>query len=222
METRTEILTIMFIDIAGYTKTTARLGREELDKLHDAFDGVVHPVFQRFHGNIIKKIGDAFLITFKSATDAIWCGVELQKSFAEYNRINKPKHPMNIRVALHTGEILHRHDDIYGDAVNTAARIESVAHTGDIVFSESVFLAMNKNEIPFIFLGSRKLKGLKYPIKLFRVKGKYDDINRFKKNVRKDVGILFSAFIWIILILVIIGLLIYAYFNYESWMKLFL
>lgn len=218
METRSETLTIMFIDIAGYTKTTARLEREELDKLHEAFDSLVHPIFQRFRGNIIKKIGDAFLITFKSVTDAVWCGIELQKAFAEYNKRNR--NPLDIRVVLHTGEVIHRKNDIYGDAVNTAARIESISNAGEIVFSESVFLAMNKSEIPFVYLGARKLKGLKYPIKLFRVKGRYDDIIRVKKKIKKRIRGFFSAVLWLVLILVIIGLLVYAFYNYENWMGL--
>ncbi len=220
MEGRSEILTIMFIDIAGYTKTTARLGRDSLNTLHETFDNLVLPVFQKYNGTVIKKIGDAFLITFKSSTDAIWCGIQLQKAFFEHNKAAKSK--INIRVALHTGEVLHRKNDIYGDAVNAAARIEGVADAGQIVFSESVFLSMNKNEIPFTFLGSRNLKGLKYPIKLFRVKGRYDDIGKFKKKVKRKISNLFGALIWMVIIIVLIGLLIYAFYNYQNWLKLFL
>lgn len=216
---KSETLTIMFIDIAGYTRTTARLDRAELDNLHEAFDNIVHPVFNRFHGNVVKKIGDAFLITFKSATDAVWCGIELQKAFSEYNK-KKNRAPLNIRVVLHTGEVIHRKNDIYGDAVNTAARIESISSSGEIIFSESVFLAMNKSEVPFVYLGARKLKGLKYPIKLFRVKGMYDDIIRFKKKVKRRVMNVFSALFWLLLIAGIILLLIYAYYNYQNLLRL--
>lgn len=168
-----EILTVMFIDMVGYTSTTSKLSREEVAQLITDFDQVCVPVIHHFHGFVLKKIGDAFLITFRSATDAILCGIELQKSFS--------KQPVQIRVAIHTGEVVHKENDIYGDTVNTAARIEGVAEAGDIMFSETVFHAMNKNEIQYVHVGLKRLKGLKHPVRLFRVLTK-EDIKKRRRN----------------------------------------
>ncbi|MEM3154548.1 MAG: adenylate/guanylate cyclase domain-containing protein [Candidatus Woesearchaeota archaeon] len=176
-----EILTVMFIDIVGYTKTTAQLSREEFTQMHDTFDNMSIPIFERYGGKVIKKIGDAFLVTFKSPTNAVLCGVELQNVFDHYNKT--AKRPIRIRVAIHTGEVIIRKDDVYGEAVNTASRIESVAGSGQIVFSEAVFSAMNKREVPYIHLGLHKLKGMKYPIRLFRVKSAYDEILRRRRAI---------------------------------------
>lgn len=198
-----EILTVMFIDIVGYTRTTTQLSREEFSKLHDAFDNISIPMFEKYGGKVIKKIGDAFLITFKSPTNAVICGIELQNAFEHYNK--NAKRPIHIRVAIHTGEVLIRNEDVYGDAVNTTARIEGVADADHIVFSEAVFQAMNKKEIPYIHMGMHKLKGLKYPIRLFRVKSTYDEILRKREAV--------ANFFKKLIALIILGILLYFGFR---------
>jgi len=165
-----EILTIMLVDMAGYTKATARLKREHFSQLHDAFDNISLPVFQKHGGDVIKKIGDAFLVTFKSPTNAVLCGMDLQNAFLEYNLNFKPIPLIKIRIVIHLGEVIYRNNDIYGDAVNITSRIEGITRPGDIIFTDSVFLAMNKNEIPYKHLGLKKFKGAKYPIRLFLVK----------------------------------------------------
>lgn len=175
-----ETLSVMFLDVVGYTSTTSRISREKLNELQDHFDEVAIPTFLKYQGSIIKKIGDAFLITFKSPTNAILCGIELQNSFQKRKKLK-------IRVAIHTGEVIIRNSDIYGDAVNTAARLESIAKPGHIVFSGSVYLVVNKNEIPTIHLGTKKLKGLRAPIRIFRVKNQYDEILRRRAKRRKAI-----------------------------------
>ncbi len=199
-----EVLTVMFIDIVGYTKTTAQLSREEFTQLHDTFDNMSIPIFERYGGKVIKKIGDAFLVTFKSPTNAVLCGVELQNVFDHFNK--NSKRPIRIRVAIHTGEVILRHDDVFGEAVNTASRIEGVAGSGQIVFSEAVFSAMNKREVPYIHLGLQKLKGMKYPIRLFRVKSAYDEILRRRRAV--------SSFFKKLILLGLIALVVYLIFRY--------
>jgi adenylate cyclase len=183
-----EIVTILIADICGYTKTTSKMGRSEFDFFHEVFDRLSVPIFSRYSGNIIKKVGDAYFVTFKSATDSILCGIELQNAFFNYNNNFKPEHPINIRVVLHAGEVIFRHGDIYGDAVNTAARIESIAKPNHIVFSGTVFLAMNKNEVPFRQIGVKRFRGVEYPVKLFRVVGEYDQLMRRKKIRSMIIG----------------------------------
>lgn len=197
----TKIRTVMFIDIVNYTKTTTELTREKFNELHDTFDSLSLPIFERNGGKVIKKIGDAFLISFESATDAVKCGIELQKNFQQYRSsyqkgINKPLH---IRVAIHSGEVILRNEDIHGDTVNITARIEGIAHADDIVLSEAVYQAMNKNEVPIIFIGSHKLKGLKNPIKLFRVRKRNE--HPIKKNKPNNGIITFLLLIILILLL---------------------
>lgn len=208
-----EILAVMFIDIASYTRTTARLSREKVDYLHEVFDNLSLPLFKDFRGQVVKKMGDAFLITFKSATDAVLCGVELQRRFMEYNKTHDYK-PISIRVAIDMGEVIIRNDDVYGDAVNRASRIESVAKAGHIVFSEAVGAAMNKNEVQVINLGVKRFKGVKRPIRLLRVKSRISKSVKQRRKIKRLRKSIISLIIKIGL-LFIISLIIYfilAYF----------
>lgn len=208
-----EILTVMFIDIAGYTSTTTHLNRELFSHLHDLFDSISLSIFRKYAGKVIKKIGDAFLITFKSSTDAVLCGIELQNAFDSYNRMHHDDAPIRIRVALHTGEVLIRDGDVYGDAVNTAARMEQITKPGHVVFSEAVFLTINKNEIPFIHLGPKKFKGLKYPVRLFRVKGQYDEFLRRRSLKRRKMQVA-GRLILTLILLSIIAVAVYYLVRY--------
>ncbi len=166
-EYRTEILTIMFVDVAGYTRTTTFLDRDRFNKFHDVFDGLSLPIFAKYSGNVVNKIGDAFLVTFRSSTDALLCSIELQNIFLEERKRNRltPK----IKIAIHAGEVVIRNNNVYGDAVNATSRIEDAAKPGQIIFSETVFSTMNKNEVIYKHLGIKKFKGLRAPIRLFRV-----------------------------------------------------
>ena len=207
-----EILTVMFTDIVGYTKTTAQLSREEFTRLHDTFDSISLPLFAKYNGKVIKKIGDAFLITFKSPTNAVLCGIEVQNAFDQFNK--HARRPIRIRVAIHTGEVIIRNDDVFGEAVNTASRIESVTGAGHVVFSDAVFQAMNKREIPYIHLGLQKLKGMKFPTRLFRVKSQYDEILRRRRAV--------ASFFKRLIVLGIIALIVYLILRYVLFADYFI
>ena len=204
---KSEILTIMLVDVESYVRTTSHLKRESFNEFHDLFDELSIPIFRKYDGKIIKKMGDAFLVTFKSPTDSVLCGIELQNTFVRYNKEHNLRKPIRIRVVLHTGEVILRNRDIYGDAVNLTSRIENMAEAGHVYFTESVFLAMNKNEIPFLFLGAKKIRGLPYPVKLFRVKGKWDEILKRKRllNIqrRRFTNTLAGLVLWLVILAVV-------------------
>jgi len=170
MPIHSEILAVMLVDMVSYTKTTSRLKRESFSRLHDIFDDIALPIFSKYGGHLIKKIGDAFLVSFRSATDSLLCGMEIQNAFFDYNKKYKPIPPIRVRIAVHLGEIIYRNEDIFGEAVNITARIEEITKPGDIVFTDAVYLAMNKNEVPYVHVGLRKFRGIKYPLRLFLVK----------------------------------------------------
>jgi class 3 adenylate cyclase len=208
----------MFVDLVEFTKTSAILTRERFDELLNMFETLPAPIFEKYGGNIVKKIGDAFLVTFKSPTDAVLCGIALQNVFRRYNIRSRLRHPLRIRVAIHSGEVMHRGGDIYGDAVNTASRIEGIAEAGQVVFSEAVFSAMNKNEIPCIPLGYGKLKGVRYPVRLFRVWTKRDEVLRRQAAFKRLMHQLVALAIVVILLAL---LLRYIWFNTDLLWPLF-
>jgi class 3 adenylate cyclase len=197
---RTRIWTIMLVDIVGYSKWTSNLGRETFDQLHDVFDNISLPIFEKYGGRVVKKMGDSFLVVFDSATDSLYCGIELQAKFAEANHKMRPTHPLMIKVALHTGEVIIRSRDIYGDAVNLVSRLEKVVQSGEVYFTHSVFMAMNKNEIPFTYLGMKKFRGIKAPIKIFKVRGLYGDILRGKYDEGISVWAVIKFLFWLVVL----------------------
>lgn len=199
-----EVLTVMMMDLCGYTKLSSKLKREALERVQDIFDALSIEEIQRHHGRVIKKIGDAFLVTFKSPTNALICAMKVQENFRRFNRENRIRNPLKVKIGLHMGEVIVKDHDVYGDAVNIASRVESIAKPGQIYLTRSAFLAMNQNEVDTVYLGATRFKGVKNPVKIFRVKYHFEDgINR-KKQVKKIITdttliVLFIALVYFIL-----------------------
>lgn len=166
---QTENLTIMFTDMVGFTERTSRQSRAQNKTLLQQQERLLMPVITRFGGRRIKSIGDAFLITFRSPTDAVRCGMALHDTLAEFNAPLADMEQVHIRVAINVGEVRLEGKDVFGEPVNVAARVEGITPADEIYFTEAVYLAMNKAEVPFEALGSEKLKGIPEPVKLFRV-----------------------------------------------------
>jgi len=228
----------MFTDIKGFTHRTSHSSRKQLEMLLDLHDQLILPIFKEFNGNVIKTIGDAFLVTFHSPTEAVLCGMEIQKQLLKYNEGVEMGDRIEIRIAVNAGEVAVKNKDIFGEPVNIAARLEGAAEAGDIYFTEAVYLAMNKAEIPTAEVGYRHFKGIPEEIKVYKVinehvkKGlfgkKYKQINRKRKKRFYETTKAQKIFSWIgaivvlifllslfkgLAILAIIGYLIYRFFK---------
>ncbi len=208
---RSKVLTIMLIDIVDYTKLSTKLGREKFDELNDTFDRIALPTFQKYSGWVVKKLGDSFLVAFDSATDSLHCAIEMQNRFWEYNE-TRPSVPIWVKVAVNAGEVIIRGNDIYGEPVNAVARMEKETKPGQIYFSNSVFLSMNKSEIPYVYVGKRKVKGIERPIDLFRVKGLNEDALRKRKEF---IGLMWGFIKFVIWagVIGVAGYYLYVYLN---------
>ncbi len=179
---RTENLAIVFVDIAGYTPRTSSQTREENNQLLKRFDGIVRPLVRVFNGRVVKTIGDAFLLTFRSPTDALLCSMATHDRLAESNREADPSERFTIRTAVNVGEVRIDGGDVFGEAVNIAARIEGKAGAGEIYFSESVLLSMTKSEVPHEEVGPTELKGISGTVRLYRVPKVVEEGYGQKKN----------------------------------------
>lgn len=172
----------MFTDMKGFTSRTAVNTREQLERLLDRQDDLVKPIFKKFDGNIIKTIGDAFMVAFESPTNAVLCGVAIQEDLIKYNATAMDDEKMEIRIGINTGEVNIKGDDYFGEAVNIASRIESISEANEVYFSESVYLSMNKNEIPSAEVGLRHLKGIPDEIKVYKVLRSHQEIENLKTS----------------------------------------
>ncbi len=166
---RHENLAIMFTDMSGFTQRTSEQTREENARMLQVHEALLVPVLKTFKGRLVKSIGDAFLVTFKSPTDAVRCAMAIQDRLWEYNREVEEKLRLNVRAAINVGEVRLEKGDVFGEPVNIASRVEGLAESGDIFFTEAVYLAMNKREVPSLEVGYKQLKGIPEAIRIFKV-----------------------------------------------------
>lgn len=166
---RTENLAIVFIDIAGFTPRTSAQTREENLRMLQRFDGVVRPIARAYDGRVVKTIGDAYLLTFRSPTNALLCSMAIHDRIAETDGSVDPADRFLVRAAVNAGDVRVEGGDVFGEAVNIASRIEGRAAAGEIYFSESVFLSMTRSEVPSEEVGYAELKGIAGKVRLYRV-----------------------------------------------------
>ena len=162
-----QIVAIMFTDLCGYSAAVQRNEAQALEmlKLHWA---LLRPVFAGFDGREIKTIGDAFLIEFPSALQAVRAGLAMQAALNDHNQAADEEKRIKIRVGIHTGDVERVGKDVFGDGVNIASRIEPLAPPGGICISESVYAAVhNKIDVPFHSLGAQHLKNISQPVVVY-------------------------------------------------------
>ena len=171
---KTAALTVMMTDIAGYTERTSRQSREEAARWLSLHDNLLQPVFRAFSGKVVKTIGDAFLVTFTSPTDAVHCGMAVQDRLYHHNVGCSPEDRIDVRVALSAGEvrlrgILGMGGDIFGEPVNLAARLEGLARPGEVLFTDAVFATMNQAEVKTEPRGTHSFKGISREVSVYAV-----------------------------------------------------
>jgi class 3 adenylate cyclase len=185
---QTKHLTVMFTDLKNFTDKSSRQTRQELLRLLELHDDLVRPIFQQFGGNIVKTVGDAFLVTFESPTDAVLCGIDIQKNLRKHNKEVEHDEKMEVRIAINAGEVTIKNDDVFGEAVNIASRIEGIAEPDEIYFTEAVYLAMNKSEVPSSEVGHRHLKGIPHEIKVYKVLWEPGDKTKSKVKLKSKAA----------------------------------
>lgn len=166
----TRHLTILLTDIKGFTDKTSHKTRADIQSMLDEHREVVLPILESGGGKLIKTIGDAFLMTFESPTNAVLAGVAVQEALAKRNEGRAADDRLEIRIAINSGEINLVEGDVFGEPVNITARIEGIAEAGQVYFTEAVYLAMNKAEVPSAEVGLMQLKGIPEKIRVYKVR----------------------------------------------------
>ena len=166
---RTQLMAILITDLAGYTAFSSSATRDDVAAAIQQQKRVIVPVIRRYRGRIVKWIGDAALCVFNSATDAILCGRTIQTSLVrQSDRVAGTIHPQ-IKVVVNAGDVsVDKDGDIYGDAVNVCARMEKVAQTDEVYFSEAICPLVSRAEIPFEPAGDFSFKGVPNPVRVYR------------------------------------------------------
>ena len=174
-----KLAAIMFTDIVGYSSMMSADESTAVKSLREK-ESILNPLITNHNGNLVKNIGDGTLSYYNSAIDAVRCGIELQKSF------QKDK-GLRIRVGIHLGDIVLENNDIYGEGVNVASRLESMALEGSVLISKDVYDQLsNHAEFDAVSLGLQSLKGVGRLIEIYGVKNKHivtPDPSRYKNNL---------------------------------------
>jgi adenylate cyclase len=168
-ESERRLAAIMFTDIVGYTSLTQKNETVAMELLEEQRT-IVRPMLARHGGKEVKTIGDAFLIEFESALDAVRCAFDVQQSLHEFNSGRSIDRKILLRIGVHLGDVIHSQNDVYGDAVNIASRIEPLASPGGVCISEQVFdHVKNKSDFQLLSMGKKELKNVGEPVEVFRV-----------------------------------------------------
>jgi adenylate cyclase len=159
------LATILFADVAGYSRLMRVDEEQTLVDLSAHLAELVAPIVERFHGRIVKTVGDGVLVEFGSAVEAMRSAIELQRGMIERNADMPENRRQSFRIGLHLGDIIVTDGDVFGDTVNVASRLQGLAAPGSIVLSASVYdQVRDKLSLPFRALGRRALKNIDRPV----------------------------------------------------------
>ena len=167
---------ILAADVVGYSRLMGRDEQGTLTRLKAHRIERLEPTLARHGGRLVKLTGDGALVEFPSAVDAIGAAIEFQQAMAEANRDQPEDTRIVFRIGLHLGDLIVDGDDLYGDGVNVAARLEAEAPPNGIVISRAVHEAVaGRLEATFSDLGSLALKNIDRPVQAFGVRWEAED-----------------------------------------------
>lgn len=172
-----QLAAIMFTDIVGYT---ALMGNDEKNALLILNQNrqIQKPIIEEFKGRFIKELGDGTLASFNTVSDAVHAAIKIQKACHSAK-------VFQLRIGIHLGEVVFENDDVFGDGVNIASRIQAVAEPGSIYISESVYNNIsNKPGIITSYVKQEMLKNVAEPVKIYSVL--MEDVMHGKENESKQ------------------------------------
>src|SRR5262245_51593523 len=182
-----KLAAIVAADVVGYSRLMGRDESGTLARLRKNRTEHLDPVLKKYGGRLVKLTGDGALVEFASAVDALSAAIEFQQAMADANRDHSADTALVFRMGLHLGDLIVDGDDLYGDGVNVAARLEGEAPAGGILISRNVRDAVaGRVKATFEDLGGLSLKNIERPVRAFSVKWEPSD---WQQPVASDVTV---------------------------------
>jgi adenylate cyclase len=163
---------ILAADVVGYSRLIGRDEAGTLAALKSIRTKLIDPKIAEHSGRVFKTTGDGLLAEFPSVVNAVACANDIQRDMAERNRDKPQTNSIQLRIGINLGDVVIEGGDVFGDGVNVAARIESLAPPGGIVLTETVRDHLGSRlDIQFVDLGEQRLKNIDQPIRAYKVQG---------------------------------------------------
>ena len=162
---------ILAADVVGYSRLMGEDEEGTRRRFNTHLGELIVPRIDDHHGRLVKTMGDGLLVEFTSAVDAVRCAFEIQTAMATSNISMPEARRLIFRIGINLGDVIVEGDDIHGDGVNVAARLEGIAEPGGIVISGVVYEII-RAKVPFDFddLGSKNVKNIAEPVRAFRIR----------------------------------------------------
>ncbi len=168
-DTRRKLAAILAADVVGYSRLMGEDEAGTLDALRAHREGLIEPKIAEHEGRIVKLMGDGALVEFGSVVAAVECAVAIQQGMAERNSCVPDDRRIEFRIGINLGDVIVEGDDIYGDGVNVAARLEGISAPGGICVSDMVYQnLLKKIDVAFADLGEQTLKNIDRRIRVWQ------------------------------------------------------
>jgi adenylate cyclase len=179
---------VLIADVAGY----GRLSQADEEGTRTRFQAdlheIVEPKISAHHGRLVKTMGDGLLVEFHSVVDALRCAVGVQRAEAERNAELSADRQLQFRIGINLGDVIVEGDDIHGDGVNIAHRLQAMADKGGIAISAAAYEQVkNKLDVGFEFLGEQRVKNLAETVRVYRVLTAAKDAGNTIRKLRAAV-----------------------------------
>lgn len=164
-----KLAAVMFTDIKGFSMKMAQneTAAFELLRTHDA---LMRVIASKYEGKVVKSIGDSFMVDFASAVNAVKAAIDAQKRFWAFNKGRGDFDKIEIRIGIHLGDVMVSDDDMYGDGVNIASRIEAITEPTRICISADIYNQVKKKmDVKVYRMGDMQLKNIPDPVEVFEV-----------------------------------------------------
>jgi len=166
-----KLAAILAADVVGYSRLMEIDEADTVVRLGSTRENMIDPKIAAHNGRVVKLMGDGELIEFPSVVDAVRCAVEIQQSMAECNEELPAEKRLEFRIGVNLGDVIVEGQDIYGDGVNVAARLEELADPGGVLISGTAYDQVERKlDYGFDFLGEQQVKNIEKPVRLYRIR----------------------------------------------------
>ncbi len=171
-----KLAAILYADVAGYSRLTGE-DEESTHRLLSAYLDALSQTIETYGGTVVHYAGDAVLAEFPTVTDALASAAKIQRELGARNQELPNERKVQFRIGVNLGEIIVDRDDIYGDGVNVAARLESLSEPGGICISEAVRTAVGKKlPLEYEFMGEQQVKNIAEPVRAYHARMRPDAV----------------------------------------------